>query len=103
MLTQNAFESVGLDPSNIIEADFFSDDIFAKIPCLFDIVVSHGFIEHFEEIIGGITLDSVNSAVRTCFDPERLIIVGVGRRSEVFSELSTFGTPGQYHFKDRLG
>ncbi len=43
------FESMGLDNSHIIEADFFSKDIFTKIPRLFDIVVSHGFIEHFED------------------------------------------------------
>lgn len=60
------------------------------------------YIEHFEEMINGITLESVNEAVRRTFDPERLIIIGVGRRSEVASQLAMFGTPKQYHYKDRL-
>ena len=60
------------------------------------------YIEQFESMINAITLESVNDAVRTCFDPERLIIIGVGKKTEIASQLSAFGSFRSYHFKDRL-
>jgi 2-polyprenyl-3-methyl-5-hydroxy-6-metoxy-1,4-benzoquinol methylase len=47
-VNQKTFASHGLDPSNVIPMDFFSDE------CLryrehFDVVVSRGFVEHFED------------------------------------------------------
>ena len=59
-------------------------------------------IERFEEMIDGITHESVNEAVAKNFDPERLIIIGVGKRAEIASSLGTFGPLRHYHFKDRL-
>ncbi len=63
---------------------------------------STDYIERFAEMINGISLESVNAAVAGSFDPDRLIIVGVGRRTEIASQLAAFGSPRQYHFKDRL-
>jgi hypothetical protein len=40
--------------------------------------------------------------VRTCFDPGEMIIVGVGKKAEVLSQLAAFGTPKHYHFKEQL-
>ncbi|MBN1307243.1 MAG: insulinase family protein [Chitinispirillaceae bacterium] len=60
------------------------------------------YIERFDEMIRAITIESVNDAIRSCFDPEKLIIVGVGKRSEVLSQLSRFGTPKRFHYKERL-
>jgi zinc protease len=60
------------------------------------------YIERFDAMINAITLDTVNAAVRTCFDPEKLIIIGVGRKTEVVSQLARYGTPRQFHYKERL-
>ena len=60
------------------------------------------YIERFEEMISSITLESVNEAVAQRFDPERLIFIGVGRRTEIASQLAAFGPLQLYHFKDRL-
>jgi 2-polyprenyl-3-methyl-5-hydroxy-6-metoxy-1,4-benzoquinol methylase len=43
------FSAHGLDPTNVIEADFFSDECLLRCGERFDVVVSRGFIEHFEE------------------------------------------------------
>jgi zinc protease len=60
------------------------------------------YIESFDTMIDAITLDSVNEAVARCFDPGKMIIVGVGKRSEVLTQLSSFGKVKNYHYKDRL-
>ena len=41
------FTSVGLDSSRIMQEDFFSEAIINNYTEFFDIVISHGFIEHF--------------------------------------------------------
>lgn len=43
------FAARGLDPRNIIEMDFFSDECLLGYRERFDVVVSRGFIEHFED------------------------------------------------------
>jgi SAM-dependent methyltransferase len=43
------FISAGINPSNVIEADFFSPDFQDKFKEHFDIVISRGFIEHFDD------------------------------------------------------
>ncbi len=63
---------------------------------------TNDYIETFDEMIDGITIESVNQAVRTCFDPGKMIIVGVGKKSEVLSQLAAYGTPKHYHFKEQL-
>jgi predicted Zn-dependent peptidase len=63
---------------------------------------TNNYIETFDEMITAITPDSVNEAISYCFNPEKMIIVGVGKKSEVLSELSSFGTPKQYHYKDLI-
>ena len=42
------FESNGFDPKNVIEADFFSPEFLEQNAGTFDIVISRGFIEHFD-------------------------------------------------------
>lgn len=44
------FESWGLDPNHVIQADFFADDFQSEYQAQFDIVVSRGFIEHFVDL-----------------------------------------------------
>ena len=60
------------------------------------------YIENFGEMIADISLGSINDAIRNCFNPENLIIVGVGKKSEVLRQLARFGTPRRFHYKDRL-
>ncbi|MBN1575446.1 MAG: insulinase family protein [Chitinispirillaceae bacterium] len=60
------------------------------------------YIENFDGMIRAITLESVNDAIRSCFNPGKLIIVGVGKKSEVLSQLSRFGTLKRFHYKERL-
>lgn len=49
MKSREVFVSSGLNPNYIVEADFFSEDITEKFGGFFDVVTSHGFIEHFDE------------------------------------------------------
>ena len=63
---------------------------------------SKEYLESFDEIIGDATLDAVNFAVAQSFNPEKLIMIAVGKRSEVLAPLSSFGKPKIYHFKDRI-
>lgn len=44
------FIGAKLNPENVIEADFFSPDIHNKYQEFFDLVMSGGFIEHFDDV-----------------------------------------------------
>ena len=46
-IQRKLFEREGFDPSNVIEADLFSDEIASRWNRYFDVVASFGFIEHF--------------------------------------------------------
>jgi SAM-dependent methyltransferase len=55
-LNREIFTGHGIDPSNVIQADFFSPEFQDKYRGYFDIVLSNGFIEHFtnvEDVIRG--------------------------------------------------
>jgi SAM-dependent methyltransferase len=43
------FGAAGIDPGNVIEADVFGDEIAREYTGFFDIVISRGFIEHFDD------------------------------------------------------
>ena len=43
------FAARGLDPENVIQMDFFSDECLLSCRERFDVVVSRGFIEHFAD------------------------------------------------------
>lgn len=47
--TQENFKNYGIKSDNVIEADFFSSVISQKFNNFFDVVTSHGFIEHFDD------------------------------------------------------
>lgn len=47
-LNRQEFASHGIDPDNVIHADFLSGEIGEKYKEYFDIVISNGFIEHFD-------------------------------------------------------
>jgi 2-polyprenyl-3-methyl-5-hydroxy-6-metoxy-1,4-benzoquinol methylase len=44
------FASNGINPENVIHADFFSDEFHSQYNGYFDIVLSRGFIEHFTDV-----------------------------------------------------
>ena len=46
-LNRMVFASHNIDPSNVIHADFLSDEFQSRYRHCFDIVLSRGFIEHF--------------------------------------------------------
>ncbi|MCJ7508813.1 MAG: class I SAM-dependent methyltransferase, partial [candidate division Zixibacteria bacterium] len=49
-LNRRIFISHGLNPDNVIYADFLSDELHKQYREYFDIVISRGFIEHFTEV-----------------------------------------------------
>ncbi|MDC3408806.1 class I SAM-dependent methyltransferase [Burkholderiales bacterium] len=49
-VNRKVFSDSGLNPSNVIEADFFSDDFIDANKNRFDVVISRGFIEHFKDV-----------------------------------------------------
>ena len=89
-VNRSLFASRGLDPGNVIPMDFFSDECLHRNRERFDVVVSRGFIEHFEEpssVVdrhlellkpGGLlvvtipNLQGVNYALTKLFHPELL-------------------------------
>jgi 2-polyprenyl-3-methyl-5-hydroxy-6-metoxy-1,4-benzoquinol methylase len=46
-LNRKTFSSHGINPDNVIHADFFSDQFQERYQESFDVVISRGFIEHF--------------------------------------------------------
>ena len=49
-LNRKIFSEHNIDPSNVIEADFFSENFQERYEGHFDIVLSFGFIEHFTDV-----------------------------------------------------
>jgi SAM-dependent methyltransferase len=44
------FKEAGLNPQNVIHADFFEDTLYLRYSNYFDLVESGGFIEHFTDV-----------------------------------------------------
>jgi SAM-dependent methyltransferase len=49
-LNRQVFSRHGFDPDNVIQADVFSDEFSRRYQERFDVVLSKGFIEHFEDV-----------------------------------------------------
>jgi SAM-dependent methyltransferase len=47
--TQSLFQQHGLDPTHVLEADFFDASFHERCRERFDVIFSGGFIEHFED------------------------------------------------------
>ena len=60
------------------------------------------YIEQFEEIIGAVTVERINAAVREKFSPGPLVITAVGNKKELLPQLSAFGPVKQFHFRDKV-
>ncbi|XOV86653.1 MAG: class I SAM-dependent methyltransferase [Pseudomonadota bacterium] len=48
-VTRALFAERGYDPDNVIEADFFSEEFLTEHEGKYDVVLSGGFIEHFDD------------------------------------------------------
>lgn len=48
-LNRRVFRHHGLDPNNVIHADFFSNEFHRGYSGAFDVVISRGFVEHFSD------------------------------------------------------
>lgn len=48
-INRRTFAANGLDPAQVIHADFFSEEFQEKFHENFDVVTSYGFIEHFSD------------------------------------------------------
>lgn len=48
-LNRRVFSDAGVDPAGVIHADFFSPEVEARYKESFDVVLSRGFIEHFDD------------------------------------------------------
>jgi len=60
------------------------------------------YIEQFDTMLNDITLDNVNEAIKKNFTLEKLIIVAVGKKSEIAEQLKKFGTFSTCHFRDKV-
>ena len=49
-LNREIFVSHNINPNHVIQADFLSDEIQEQYRGYFDIVISEGFIEHFDDV-----------------------------------------------------
>jgi SAM-dependent methyltransferase len=49
-LNRRVFAESGIDPGNVIAADFFAPELHERYRESFDVVLSRGFIEHFSEL-----------------------------------------------------
>lgn len=47
-INRSTFAHYGISPDNVIEADFFSNTFQSRFKGFFDLVMSFGFLEHFE-------------------------------------------------------
>jgi len=95
-LNRATFAAGGLDPAHVIQMDFFSDECLRLCRDRFDVVVSRGFVEHFEdparvvdrhlELLkpGGLlivtipNLRGVNGALTRLFHPELIPMHNLG-------------------------
>ena len=69
-LNRRVFAENGIDPDNVIHADFFSQDFADKYRGFFDIVCSWSFVEHFEN-----SKDAINRHVDLLKDDGIALIV----------------------------
>lgn len=69
-VNREVFAAAGFDPEHVIHADFFSDEFQRRHAGGFDVVLSRGFIEHFDDVE-----DVVRKHVNLLAEGGRLFIV----------------------------
>lgn len=85
-LNRRLFADHGIDPDQVIDADFLSDDFAERHRGSFDVVLSRGFIEHFTDV------DTIVARHVDLLKPGGLLVVSIpslrglnGRLAEVFN------------------
>lgn len=86
-INRHLFSEHGLDPDNVICEDFFSEQVESRFASTFDVVLSRGFIEHFDDpeeviekhlallkpggtlVIGIPNFKGINKVLASLFDP----------------------------------
>jgi zinc protease len=63
---------------------------------------STSYIENFENMVGAVTKESVNTVIKETFFPDNLIFVAVGRKNETLAALKAIGPVKEYHFRNRI-
>ena len=69
-LNREIFSANQINPDNVIEADFFSEDFQEQYREFFDVVISRGFIEHFADVE-----DTIRKHLNLLAKGGRLIII----------------------------
>jgi SAM-dependent methyltransferase len=77
-LNRTAFKANGFDPRNVLEGDFLSEEFAASNRERFDIVVSRGFIEHFDDV------EPVLAQHVTVLKPGGLLIVMIPKLDGIY-------------------
>jgi zinc protease len=62
----------------------------------------NAYIERFGELLGTISRDAVNTAVRHYFAEEACIIAAVGNRADIEAPLRSFGPVQNFHYRDKI-
>jgi SAM-dependent methyltransferase len=88
-LNRRTFATAGLDPQNVIEADFFSDEFLEANRDRFDIVISRGFIEHFDDV------EEVISRHVALLRPGGLLMVLIPNLRGIYYWWTSIFNPGQ--------
>ncbi len=76
-INRKNFQQAGIHPDNIINADFFSPEFQAQYHQQFDVVISRGFIEHFED------MDTVIDAHLNLLKKEGTLIITIPNLSGI--------------------
>lgn len=84
---KNNFAAHGIDPDNVIEADFFSENFQREYKNCFDLVMSFGFLEHFDDPV------SVVEAHLSLLKPNGLLVVTIPNFSGLNKEFVDFFDP----------
>ncbi len=86
-LNRQVFSQHGLNPNNVIRADFFSESFLTQYEGTFDLVISRGFIEHFTE------MEHVIDAHLRLLKPGGKLIVTIPKLTGVPNRLFRFFNP----------
>jgi zinc protease len=62
----------------------------------------NSFVEQFDQMINKITIDSVNASIKSLYSPEKLIVIAVGKKSEIADQLKKIGNFTPFHFRDKV-
>lgn len=83
-LNRELFAGEGISPDRVVRADFFDEDFLARFRESFDIVVSRGFIEHFDDPAAVVARHSA------LLKPGGILVVGIPNLTGLNYSLARF-------------